>query len=114
MVSEIFTVPQLQLLDFKETQLNVLPFVREAASLRYKPPQEDNYKMGNRIESIMRTARGSVSFLHVEDTNTTISTPINDSTYLQKPFQAERTIMKSKGYLGGYIKVDPEQKQISL
>ena len=92
MVSDKFLMPQLQLLTSKETQLNALQFVREAAYLSYKKLQEDNDRMSKRIESIMRKSRGSVSFTHAKHTNTTNNPHINSITYFHQPSQAERTI----------------------
>ena len=71
---------KLQLLTSNETQLNALQFVREVKYLSYKKLQEENDRKGKRIEVIMRAARGSVSFTHAEDTNTTSNPPINSST----------------------------------
>ena len=53
-------MPQLKLLTSKESQLNTLQLFREAAPLIYKTLQDDNGRMGNRIESIMRIERGLV------------------------------------------------------
>ena len=44
--------------------------------------------MGKIIEAIARTAIGSVSFTHAEDTNTTVDPHVNGSNYLQKYSQS--------------------------
>ena len=85
-------MPQLQLLTSKETQLNALQFVREAAYLSYKTLKEDNDGMSKRIKFIVRTPRGSVSLTHSEYTNITNNSHINGRTYLQQSSQAEHTI----------------------
>ena len=64
--------------------------------------------MGNIIEAIMRTARGSVSFTHAEDTNTTVNPHINSSTYFHQSSQAERTITQYKIDSSVDTKLDPE------
>ena len=64
--------------------------------------------MGNRIEAIMRTAIGSVSFTHAEDTNTTVDPHVNGSNYLQKYSQSQHTITQYKGDYGVDTKVYPK------
>ena len=90
MVSEKMIIPQMQLLTYKETQFNVLQFVRKAASLSYKAPQEENDRMINRKGFIRMTARVSVSLTHTEeteheeDTNTTNNPHINGDLFQHK------------------------------
>ena len=84
MISVRLIIPQLQLLNSKETQLNALQLIRGEAYLSYKTLQEENGSMGKGIESIMSTARVSVSFTHAEDTNITSNPHVNDSTYFQQ------------------------------
>ena len=100
-------MPKLQLLASNKTQLNALQFVREAKSLSYKKLQEENDRTGKRIEVIMRTEIGSVSFTHAEDTNTTSNRHIKSSTYFQKSYQVERTITQYKEGSGVDTKLDP-------
>ena len=76
-------MPKLKLLTSKETQLNALPFVREAASLSYKTLQEYNDIMIQIVEDIISTARGALSFTHAENNNTTINPHVNGSTYFR-------------------------------
>ena len=64
--------------------------------------------MGNRIEAIMRTAIGSVSFTHAEDTNTTVDPHVNGSNYLQKYSHSQHTITQYKGDYGVDTKVYPK------
>ena len=78
--------------------MNALQFVREAKYLSYKTLKEENDRMSKIIQSIMSTARGSVSFTHAEYTNTTNNPHINGSTYFWKYSQAEHTITQHKGY----------------
>ena len=80
MVSGKFSIPQLQLLNPNEKQSYALQFVREVEFLSYKILQDENDRMGNRIEAIIRTARVSVSFTHEEDNNTTRNPNVNDRT----------------------------------
>ena len=82
MVSENFIMPQLQLLTSNKTKLSVLQLVMEAASLSYKTIKEENDSMGKRIEAIMSTSRGSISFKHEEETNTTSNHHVNGINFL--------------------------------
>ena len=76
----------------------------------YQKLQEDNDRMSKRIEVIIRTARGSVSFTHAEDINTTSNPHINSSTYFQNSYQVERTITQYKGDFGVDTKLDPKSR----
>ena len=92
MVPEKFIITQLQLFTSKETQFNWIQFVREAEYLSYKTLQEENDRIGKRIEAIMITLIVSVSFTYAEDTKNTSNLYVNGITYFQKSSQEERTI----------------------
>ena len=88
--------------------MKALQFVREATSLIYKTPQEENGRTSKIIEDIMRTARSSVSFIDAEYTSTTRKTHVSGSNYFQQSAQTEGTITRYKGDSGADTKVHPK------